>query len=67
MIELSGGAPCPSMSSSEDRKFEMATHVSEIVVSDVEVIVVSGAGGEVRLESSLKLFLYEMELCTPLN
>ena len=62
MIELSGGAPCPSMSSSEDRKFEMATHVS-----DVEVIVVSGAGGEVRLESSLKLFLYEMELCTPLN
>ena len=65
MIELSGGAPCPSMSSSEDRKFEMATHVSEILVSDVEVIVVSG--GEVRLESSLKLFLYEMELCTPLN
>ena len=64
MIELSGGAPCPSMSSSEDRKFEMAAHVSD-TVSDVEVIVVSG--GEVRLESSLKLFLYEMELCTPLN
>ena len=51
MIELSGGAPCPSMSSSEDRKFEMATSVSAVVV-----IVVSG--GEVRLESSLKLFLY---------
>ena len=60
MIELSGGAPYPSMSSSEDRKFEMATSVSAVVV-----IVVSG--GEVRLESSLKLFLYEMELCTPLN